>query len=101
MSEKERKECKEEEAWNQMKQTLIIEISSKLIHSDLEAKIEADRDLQKHVRKSSSLSFTYSYSSSSSSSPSPSFSSWGKTRSKLGAAGVWYLKFYLWDCLLI
>ena len=77
---KERKEGKEDEACNQMKQTLIMEISSKLINGDLETKIEAARDIRKLVRKSSS--------SSSSSSPSPSSSSSGKTRSKLGAAGV-------------
>ncbi|KAM1429680.1 hypothetical protein ACFX2I_045848 [Malus domestica] len=62
----------EAETWNQRKQTLILEISSKLIHGDLESKIEAARDIRNLVRKSSS-------SSSSSSS---------KTRSKLGAAGV-------------
>nr|XP_028953653.1 U-box domain-containing protein 14-like isoform X2 [Malus domestica] len=63
---------KEEEAetWNQRKQILILEISSKLIHGDLESKIEAARDIRNLVRKSST--------SSSSS----------KTRSKLGAAGV-------------
>ncbi|KAL6287150.1 hypothetical protein ACE6H2_011540 [Prunus campanulata] len=65
-------EKEEVETWNQRKQTLILEISSKLIHGDLEAKIEAARDIRNLVRKSSS-------SSSSSSS---------KTRSKLGAAGV-------------
>ncbi|BFG25881.1 U-box domain-containing protein 3 [Prunus yedoensis var. nudiflora] len=65
-------EKEEVETWNQRKQTLILEISSKLIQGDLEAKIEAARDIRNLVRKSSS-------SSSSSSS---------KTRSKLGAAGV-------------
>ncbi|ONI18065.1 hypothetical protein PRUPE_3G195100 [Prunus persica] len=65
-------EKEEVETWNQRKQTLILEISSKLIHGDLEAKIEAARDIRNLVRKSSSSS--------------PSSSS--KTRSKLGAAGV-------------
>ncbi|XP_004303582.1 PREDICTED: U-box domain-containing protein 3 isoform X2 [Fragaria vesca subsp. vesca] len=60
------------ESWSQRKQTLVLEISSKLINGDLDAKIEAARDIRNLVRKSSS--------SSSSSS--------AKTRLKLGASGV-------------
>ncbi|PRQ52453.1 putative aminoacyltransferase, E1 ubiquitin-activating enzyme [Rosa chinensis] len=63
------------ESWSQRKQTLILEISSKLINGDLEAKIEAARDIRNLVRKSSSSS-------------SSSSSSAAKTRLKLGASGV-------------
>lgn len=55
----------EEETWNHQKQTLILELSEKLITGDLQAKIEAARDIRKVVRKSSV-----------------------KTRSKFAAAGV-------------
>ena len=43
----------EEETWNHPKQTLILELSEKLITGDLQAKIEAARDIRKVVRKSS------------------------------------------------
>ncbi|GMP66498.1 hypothetical protein CsSME_00026838 [Camellia sinensis var. sinensis] len=56
---------KEEEIWNQKKQTLIEEVSEKLINGDLDSKIQAARDIRKLVRKSSV-----------------------KTRSKFAAAGV-------------
>ncbi|KAL7249751.1 hypothetical protein ACSBR1_011852 [Camellia fascicularis] len=56
---------KEEEIWNQKKQTLIEEVSEKLINGDLDVKIQAARDIRKLVRKSSA-----------------------KTRSKFAAAGV-------------
>ncbi|KAM6548550.1 hypothetical protein CsatB_020226 [Cannabis sativa] len=82
--EEETKNDRKEEASSLRKHSLIMEISSKLIHGDLNSKIEAARDIRKLVRKTCS-----SYSSSSSPSPSPSPSSFsGKTRSKLGAAGV-------------
>ncbi|XP_022728199.1 U-box domain-containing protein 15-like [Durio zibethinus] len=55
----------EEETWNHQKQTLVLELSEKLITGDLQAKIEAARDIRKVVRKSSV-----------------------KTRSKFAAAGV-------------
>lgn len=55
----------EEETWNLQKQTLILELAEKLINGDLQAKIEAARDIRKVVRKSSV-----------------------KTRSKFAAAGV-------------
>ncbi|KAK8694235.1 hypothetical protein V6N13_071790 [Hibiscus sabdariffa] len=55
----------EEETWNLQKHALIHELSQKLITGDLQAKIEAARDIRKHVRKSSV-----------------------KTRSKFGAAGL-------------
>ncbi|KAK8476151.1 hypothetical protein V6N13_128034 [Hibiscus sabdariffa] len=55
----------EEEAWNHQKRTLVAELSQKLITGDLQAKIEAARDVRKVVMKSS-----------------------GKTRSKFAAAGV-------------
>ncbi|KAE8676308.1 hyphally regulated cell wall protein 3-like isoform X1 [Hibiscus syriacus] len=55
----------EEETWNLQKQALIHELSHKLITGDLQAKIEAARDIRKLVRKSSV-----------------------KTRSKFGAAVV-------------
>ncbi|GLT94233.1 hypothetical protein SLE2022_119850 [Rubroshorea leprosula] len=55
----------EEEIWNHKKQTVILELSEKLINGDLQAKIEAARDIRKVVRKSSI-----------------------KTRSKFAAAGV-------------
>ncbi|GMP65609.1 hypothetical protein CsSME_00026331 [Camellia sinensis var. sinensis] len=56
---------KEEDIWNQKKQTLIEEVSEKLINGDLDSKIQAARDIRKLVRKSSV-----------------------KTRSKFAAAGV-------------
>ncbi|KAL5581684.1 hypothetical protein UlMin_014126 [Ulmus minor] len=74
--EKARNETKEEETWNQKKQSFVVEISRKLVHGDLEAKIEAARDIRRLVRRSSSSSSASSSSSS------------VKTRSKLGAAGV-------------
>ncbi|XP_065875433.1 U-box domain-containing protein 11 [Euphorbia lathyris] len=55
----------EEEAWNFNKQTLIFQLSDRLIHGDLSTQIQAARDIRKLVRKSSS-----------------------KTRSKFAAAGV-------------
>ncbi|MBA0758113.1 hypothetical protein Gotri_021137 [Gossypium trilobum] len=55
----------EEETWNHQKQILILELSEKLITGDLQAKIEAARDIRKVVRKSSV-----------------------KTRSKFASAGV-------------
>ncbi|XP_057464694.1 U-box domain-containing protein 3-like [Actinidia eriantha] len=55
----------EEETWNRKKQTLIEEVAEKLINGDLDAKIQAARDIRKLVRKSSV-----------------------KTRSKFAAAGV-------------
>ncbi|OMO89659.1 Armadillo [Corchorus olitorius] len=55
----------QEETWNLQKQTLILELAEKLINGDLQAKIEAARDIRKVVRKSSV-----------------------KTRSKFAAAGV-------------
>ncbi|EXB34465.1 U-box domain-containing protein 3 [Morus notabilis] len=81
---------KSEEIRNQRKQNLIMEISSKLIHGDLEAKIEAARDIRRLVRRSATtISSSSCYSLSYSSSPcSSSSSSSCKTRSKLGAAGV-------------
>lgn len=56
---------KDEETWNQKKQTLIDEVAERLINGDLDAKIQAARDIRKLVRKSSV-----------------------KTRSKFAAAGV-------------
>ncbi|KAM7492438.1 hypothetical protein LguiA_035359 [Lonicera macranthoides] len=56
---------KEEETWNLKKQTLIEQVSQKLIIGDLETKIQAAREIRKLVRKSSV-----------------------KTRSKFAAAGV-------------
>ncbi|KAL6975510.1 hypothetical protein U1Q18_024306 [Sarracenia purpurea var. burkii] len=55
----------EEEIWNHRKQTLIEEVAEKLINGDLDAKVQAARDIRKLVRKSSV-----------------------KTRSKFAAAGV-------------
>ncbi|KAJ4850977.1 hypothetical protein Tsubulata_032492 [Turnera subulata] len=55
----------EEETWNQRKQTLILELSGRLINGDLQTQIVAAREIRKLVRKSS-----------------------GKTRSRFGAAGV-------------
>ncbi|GMI70905.1 hypothetical protein like AT4G12710 [Hibiscus trionum] len=55
----------EEETWNLLKQALIHELSQKLITGDLQAKVEAAREIRKLVRKSSVT-----------------------TRSKFGAAGV-------------
>ncbi|XP_022758899.1 U-box domain-containing protein 7-like [Durio zibethinus] len=43
----------EEETWNHQIQTLILELSEKLITGDLQAKIEPARDIRKIVRKSS------------------------------------------------
>jgi vacuolar protein 8 len=76
------REEEEVEAWNQRKQTQILQLSEKLIHGDLESQIEAARDIRKLVRKSSSSSAAAAAASSSSSSSSM------KTRSKLAAAGV-------------
>lgn len=56
---------KEEETWNSKKQTLIEQVSEKLIIGDLETKIQAAREIRRLVRKSSV-----------------------KTRSKFAAAGV-------------
>ncbi|KAE8703941.1 hyphally regulated cell wall protein 3-like isoform X1 [Hibiscus syriacus] len=55
----------EEQAWNHRKRTLVAELSEKLITGDLQAKIEAARDIRKVVRRSC-----------------------GKTRLKFAAAGV-------------
>ncbi|XP_050207053.1 U-box domain-containing protein 15 [Mercurialis annua] len=57
----------EEEEWNSKKQTLIIEVSERLIKGDLNTQIQAAKDIRKLVRKSASHS---------------------KTRSKFAAAGV-------------
>ncbi|KAI8552209.1 hypothetical protein RHMOL_Rhmol06G0248400 [Rhododendron molle] len=65
MGEEESVMGKDEETWNQKKQTLIEEVAEKLIGGDLDAKIQAARDIRKLVRKSPV-----------------------KTRSKFAAAGV-------------
>ncbi|KAJ8899487.1 hypothetical protein K2173_018461 [Erythroxylum novogranatense] len=56
---------REEEAWNQMKHTQIMELSGNLLNGDLNSQIEAARGIRKLVRKSSA-----------------------KTRSRFAAAGV-------------
>ncbi|XP_059661281.1 U-box domain-containing protein 3 [Cornus florida] len=56
---------KQAELWNEKQQTLIEEVSEKLINGDLDTKIQAAREIRKLVRKSSL-----------------------KTRSKFAAAGV-------------
>lgn len=74
----------EVEAWNQRKQTQILQLSEKLNNGDLKSQIEAARDIRKLVRKSSSSSSSSSAAAASSSSSSSSM----KTRSRLAAAGV-------------
>ncbi|XAR68242.1 Ubiquitin--protein ligase [Bertholletia excelsa] len=53
MGEEEEAAMEKEETWNQKKQTLIEEVAEKLIHGDLDAKIQAARDVRTMVRRSS------------------------------------------------